>query len=427
MRLGGIILLATAATALCGCSVMDSTALSAPSGGVHRLGDQAVAQADNVDDVACRGKLGSYYLTKRLVQIKLEETKFGTDKFSYKLSSGSELNNGLVTVPDRARGYCLEFLEAPTAEDDITVERDEKQGFLKKVSSDNLDKSVKIARTVIRTIFTAITGNPEFNENLAASGVERAEGGQTETKTLLEALYDPADPAETALVNERITEKGFCVILEGQPPLTIEDYPCYCDGPMKYLERSASRGASGAARARKAVVSEHEKMASGIYYRPRRPYAYSVLINSDRVRNPSRPRIGCTNPARSGWALREEKTLELENLSPIIAIRVDRTFFATRKTSILFDDGVLYDVKIRKDSELAGFVEIPLQIAKSVVAVPGNLVKVRFDNTQSRTRLVAAQMVLLNQQKMYVDKLAVEQQKIIDAQQVAIPPVAGNK
>ena len=423
MRILVGLLLATAAAVSCGCSVMESSALLAPPGERLDVGardDGSIGEArSNVDDVSCRGKLGAYFLTKRLVRIKLE--KAGS---VYTLSSGrdpatsnmdltksTDAASGLVTVPDRQRGYCLEFLESQTSEDTIEVSR-RPEGFLTKISSDTQDKSREIADTVIRTIFTVITGRP-FEDDLRPTGERGAEREVHTPETLIEAVYDPADPVEAALINERLRQSGFCLILEGQPPVVVDDRKRYCDDPMGYVQDRASRARPGATH-KKPLVQEHERMAPGIYYRPRRPYAYSVLINP-RVTCDARDRK-CREENPNKWTLREEKTIELENLSPIIAIRVDRTFFATRKTTIVFDDGVLYDVKIRKDSELAGFVQVPLQIAKSIVAVPGNLVKVRFDNTQSRTRLVAAQMLLMDQQRQHIDTLY-----------KAIPPVPEGK
>ena len=426
MRILVRLLLATAAAALCGCSVMESTAIIAPLGDRGDSGARdggAVVQArDAVDDVSCRGKLGAYFLTKRLVKIRLERTgefyalysgrdpgkTSGNDAALSKLSTDEA--SGLVTVADRERGYCLEFLESQTSEDNIEVERDS-AGFLKTITSDTQDKSKEIAGKVIDTVFRVITGNPNFDPTLKGTGTafERTSDASAVTETLLDATYDPADPAETALINERLTQYGFCLILEGQPPVAVEDRQRYCNNPTTYSHRGGSHARPGAA-SRKPLVQEHERMAPGIYYRPRRPYAYSVLINPDATCDTAASPDACSKKYKEykegKWTLREEKTIELENLSPVVAIRVDRTFFAQRKTTIKFDNGVLYDVRIRKDSELAGFVEIPLQIARSIVAIPGNIVKVRIDNTQSRTRLVAAQMLLLDQQRKHIEALS---------------------
>jgi hypothetical protein len=449
MRISCCTALIFAAGLLAGCTMLNSTAvidpgdaLVEPIAGARPFGgtDNGVgerhtpvsARFDAAEDpVRCRGKLGVYYLTKRLIPIKL--TRKGK---TYTLYTGGEAavegvpTSGLITTSDRRRGYCLDFLESATSDDFITVDRDEKGGYLTMISSEARDQSAAIAKTVIKTIFTAITGAPDFDES-ETGGDLRALDADERPVDVFKAKYDPTDPVETALINQRLGQAaGLCLVLEGQPPISIDDYAAYCDNPMAYIDGPAHRPTASPGRSKepwsahvlevqsgprmkaavakyngRAPIAEHEMDAPGIYYRPRRPFTYSILVRQSCRRQGPR----CTGaggrsqrPATGEWALREEKTIELENLSPIMAIRVDRTFFATRKTVMQFDDGVLYDVKIRKDSELAGFVEIPLQIVKSVVAIPGNLVKVRFDNTQSRTRLVAAQMLLMQQQTDYL-------------------------
>ena len=93
--------------------------------------------------------------------------------------------------------------------------------------------------------------------------------------------------------------------------------------------------------------------------------------------------------------MRGSQAVRLENESPLFQALVDRTFFASRETHLIFDAGVLRDVQIKKPSEVVGFVEIPLVLAQSIVALPAQIVQVRIDQTNNRLKLIEAQNELL--------------------------------
>lgn len=70
--------------------------------------------------------------------------------------------------------------------------------------------------------------------------------------------------------------------------------------------------------------------------------------------------------------------------SKLIILPVERTLFAKQKNVMKFDDGLISYVGIRKPSSAEGFVEIPINIAKSIFGIPSELVKIRIDNSKKK-------------------------------------------
>jgi hypothetical protein len=121
----------------------------------------------------------------------------------------------------------------------------------------------------------------------------------------------------------------------------------------------------------------------GIFYRPRRTRTIYLFIKRDLRR-------------AGGWKLRASQAVAMENDSPTMFVGIDRTFFASRRTTVDFDDGVLTDINITKGSELVGFVSIPLYIAQSIVALPAQIVQVRINQDNRRAQLIDARKKLID-------------------------------
>jgi hypothetical protein len=126
-------------------------------------------------------------------------------------------------------------------------------------------------------------------------------------------------------------------------------------------------------------------MIRGIYYRPRIPHLVQVYIKD----NPD---------LLGGWKLRLSNAVEMENVAPIVQVGIDRAAFTQKKTTLVFDEGMLSRVCIYKKSELKGFIEIPLYLAQSIVALPATIVQVRIDQTNSHQAIVAAEEQLIKTQ-----------------------------
>lgn len=78
--------------------------------------------------------------------------------------------------------------------------------------------------------------------------------------------------------------------------------------------------------------------------------------------------------------------------SKLIVIPVKRTAFVKRVNKIGIQDGVILSNEITKPSSVEGFVSIPINIAKAIVSIPGQLVQFRFDNTKRLDELEKAKL-----------------------------------
>jgi hypothetical protein len=338
-----------AAIALSGCSMASSTQL---------LG---------IEGEACRSSVGGYYLSKSYLEVKVGYN--GGDK-------SGPVFEGINVVPkaDRTQGYCLDFLASPTSHDTFVVAKNS-EFLLEKITSRADDQSLAITNNVIQTVFKALSAQGGFRSYVELPPeAQRAFTGE----------YDPFDEAQTALVNDGLKDTGYCLILENPakgPPVDVESY---CNNPFRYARREAALVAS----AQYAGGGQFVNYTRGVLYRPRLPYMLYLFRNK-------RTDLGLPGD----WRLWQSETIYLENISPILSVGVDRTYFAERSTTLAFASGVLQDIHIEKESELASVSEIPLTIASSIAQLPSNIVQAKIDITNKRQGLIAAQDSLLKQEE----------------------------
>ena len=142
----------------------------------------------------------------------------------------------------------------------------------------------------------------------------------------------------------------------------------------------------------KAEATPANPLLPGLLYRPRVPYRLSVFRKLD--------------PGGSDrWKLSETQQVALENLSPVLSLDVRRAAFAGRNANFVFNSGTLVTACVSKNSEIEGFVDIPLQISKSLVALPATIVSVQVNQIAAQTNLVNAENQLMQVQQAIVGAL----------------------
>lgn len=312
---------------------------------------------------SCHSTLGSYFLPRALLQIKVE----AGDKI---------VSDGLVATPimvaDREQTFCLDYLSLPTSEDIVTAKRDA-NGLLSVITSEVIDKTPEIARTL-----TAIGANIALQTGRGAQLTEARPGDSVELE------FDPFTWRELALANKALRRFGFCLYVEDysfpKPRRSAARLDAvaqrWCERPWHYRRPEVSL-------ARLPVPSE--VMKTGVLYRPNATHKIVILRKADPGRRGARH-----------WKLFQTKRVQVPNVSPVLSLGVDRAAFTSRKTTLKFNGGVLTDVQIEKGSELVGFVSIPLAVAKAVVDVPAQIVKLRIADTQNAGALLTAQSQLLD-------------------------------
>lgn len=86
--------------------------------------------------------------------------------------------------------------------------------------------------------------------------------------------------------------------------------------------------------------------------------------------------------------------LVIADVEKLITIPVNRTAFVKRTNKIGIADGIIISNEITKPSSVEGFVSIPINVAKAVISVPGQLITFKIDNTKQLTQLETEKLSL---------------------------------
>lgn len=358
--LAGLAALATAACSMVGTQDYEAGGVTATSG--------------------CHGSAGSYFLPKTYLNISVEETG-PTDVRVETLKA--------VRLPDRRRSYCLDFLGSPTSNDKLAIVKTESQ-LLSKITANAEDRSEQILKTIADTGFALARAVALRN----AAGVQTAG-----LKRRYEDTFDPFDPASMRVLNDNLRSFGLCVVVPGQDEVvSLSRLSSVCERKLGRRERDRLLlGSSGtgalAYREGGGAALPAARYNRGILYRPRLPYAVYVLTQKNRK-------------LAGGWQILDKSMIAMENEAPILSVGVNRTFFATRTTTLDFEEGMLRDVTIEKTSELESFVKVPLHIAQAIVNLPAQIIQLKIDIGSSEASLIRARADLISAEAQLITALA---------------------
>ena len=369
------------AMVLAACAVMDTGPTRAP--------DMPLAAS------RCESTLGSYALPKTLLRGEVLGTEPDPAKAQTALTALNE-----ISIADSNRIYCLDHLSSPTARDTISVVRGSlaykeappreprtSTNLLTFVSSSSIDYTADIVTKIIRAIFIGISGKPDFApvaRSLRISDKDKLK------YTLADLTFDPFDIFDVIRTNQAMRPLGFCVLLEIDALDTIAlEGPRFC-GDGRHLRKKRELFEAAYAQYERAI--DLPTRVPGILYRPRQSFRAFVFAKDD----PKRP---------EGWRLVQIVHLRLENISPGISVGLERALFATRRTALLFDRGALRGWCVSKQSELLAAMNIPLEVVRSIVALPTAILQVRIDEVTKSEQLVAAEKSLIVTQQQYIKYL----------------------
>lgn len=340
------------------------------------------------DAQGCTGDLGGYNLPKTLLKVVYEETRDGGQVTSRNITLTPEI------VPDGPQ-ICLDRQNSVLAEDDVTITRQVeaqpgKSGILQFVSSDAKDQTGEVLRRLARVAFIALSGGPG-----GAPGVARSRKATDEAPRRIELIVDPLDPMDMARANEELRLRHVCVQFGrfsfNPDATTAADY---CDAPLDKVSKGAELNSGIAAPVAPELQNANvirPKRVSGFLYRPRLEYQARVL---DRVD----PNLG------EGWRLVRMQRIFMENLSPLLSVRVDRTMFAQHNTKLIFDDGALQAACVEKGSAAVGFANALVEIANDVVNLPAQILKLDLDYATQQKDIADAETNLLKAQNALLRK-----------------------
>jgi hypothetical protein len=330
---------------------------------------------------ACASGLGSYVLPKAFLHVTVTQAPSATPAIG-NIETSRHNDPSLV--------FCLDYLASYFAHDTITVRKwafppsqDKSQAppqpptsFLGVVIINNIDRSAYVFEALIRAAFIAVSGNPAFRDDTIVAA------------TLVDFEYDPFDPDESAVINARLTKLGYCLVLEGYTfDRQTPDVSSYCNSPKGYPNRHTFVTKAYL----KAEATPADRQLPGLLYRPRMPYRLEIYNKPDKA---------------DYWRLVKTQSVDLENLSPVLALDIRRAAFAQRTATFIFERGTLKAACVSKSSELEGFVDIPLQISKSIVALPASILSVQLDQVTNQTKLIDAERQLYQVQKAFLSAQA---------------------
>jgi hypothetical protein len=319
-------------------------------------------------DGGCRTSAGTYYLPK--THLRVVVTRTTDDNSVYDTVAVTT-----IRVPDRHFGYCLDYLGRINTDDIVTVKRYPTTQLLGIISTDAIDQSGAILTNFVKAVIGGVTARTRDGKKTG------------EAVVVFNADYDPFDKASTAEVNHALGKFGFCLLLDADFAGDWRKINRYCDHPKAgHYDREPYQ-----VQYRDQLPPERRSL-QGIFYRPRVPYNY-YLFTKDKPRG------------HGPWQLKESTVVYIENVAPILAARLDRAFFAQRKTTLVFDEGALRNVCVYKTSELEQISLVTLDVVKSVVAIPTQIIQIQIDQTKGEAELAKAEFELLKAQKQYGDIL----------------------
>jgi hypothetical protein len=120
----------------------------------------------------------------------------------------------------------------------------------------------------------------------------------------------------------------------------------------------------------------------GVCFRPVLPYSVTLMLN--------------------GFTFWSETAL-MPNGAPILTLQIHRAAFVANITNVTFDQGILTEVHIEKPSEVLGFMEIPLAIAKAITSVPAEILQFKIDYSTKQQSLSEAKKTQLEAAQALID------------------------
>jgi hypothetical protein len=342
-------------------------------------------------DHKCESTVGSYTLPKtKLLLTVVQNTATG-------VSVLRDITDIKVADDPQRYSFCLDFMENWFADDKIQVRRTglatlsdtssinavrnrASSGLLNLVASHSVDMSGVILTKVIRAIFIYLSGGNGYITGRSATDVSTSEWS-----TVLEPSIDPFDAASVAQWNKSLRRYGFCLAVDDYSYDSAIDAARYCDNPVEIEAAHPSPKMAGAQAIRDASIRQIE----GLYYRPRIAYPVTIFVNPDPQ-------------GRGEWRIGKTVYIEMENISPVLALRINRAMFAQKKTAVIFDNGRLKTVCLLKGSEIKGAITPVLELVSDLVQLPSATISAEIALINKSQEVYAAEKSVIDMQNRLI-------------------------
>lgn len=260
-------------------------------------------------------------------------------------------------VPDNTQTLKLQYVSNPLSKDNVDIKINEK-GLLSNVDITTEDRLPNIIETITKAPVDIL-------------GVGGASKGENDDIVTIEEFsktftIDPIDfPNENTNTQNWVISKN-------------DNY-----GNSKDLNVSFSIEMISPTKMNQSSNISFNEVVKGVITRPMSLYKFGIKPKADML---------------DGYQV--EFYEYLPNLELNIQVPITRALFAKKTNNLVFSDGMIKENKIDKPSEVEGFVSIPINLAKAIVSVPGQLFQFRIDNTKRKTEL---EKEILNLDKAITD------------------------
>ncbi|MEL6372302.1 MAG: hypothetical protein AAFR03_16485 [Pseudomonadota bacterium] len=270
--------------------------------------------------------------------------------------------------PDPEYQFFLEYGHSSFSEDDISVQITD-EGYLKSITAKTEDQTGEVVSKVI-----------ELATEVAKAGIA-IRSDQDLPPFSYTAFFDPTDAAEREEVKGVLGAYGVDV-------KSIKTDKIAGTEPLK--------------------AGRPSDCTRGACFRPAQPHKVTIKYANKLT--------GSTVTEYTKKAL-----VTLPNDAPVLSVRLDRYAFVEAETKVSFNNGMLTKVELKKPSEAVGFMEIPIDVAKSIVSIPSALFDFKVSGFESDEKLLDAQADLISSQIELSDKQA----ELLAAQAEAMSSMSG--
>jgi len=299
----------------------------------------------------------NYFLPKGIVDltIKSNSTVDKDGKPTGNLAVSLSID-AVKYVPDPLYHYSVSINHDSFYDDDISVAVDEK-GLLKSVNSITSDRTADIIQKIAeapKDILTVklLTDKPRI------------------TKFDIKFSLDPESATDRARLNQHLSRIDPRIQFRAQPVVAIPS--------------SQSR--------------HHPDCGIHVCFRTAMPYALELFTveGSDIV-------------------VVARQIAVLPNRHVVGQIPITRAPFVKKEFKLAFTNGMLTSVSLNNPSEVLGFVQIPITVAKAIVSIPSAMFQFKTTQITADNNLLAAQQKNLDLQRQIIET----QQKLLEAQAAA--------
>ena len=326
--------------------------------------------SDNPEQEKRGSPLGAYYVLPRgLITLSLV---LDNATSAYVLTAETA-----KYVPDPDHYYRLDAAFSKFADDEITIQVSG-DGFVSSISTKTKDQSVEIAKKLVE-LATVVE-----EQRALASPIGRTERIAAKFNLDANNLRVLAQRTLDLSINEERDE--FQNAVRSQPGLagaTLE----VLHADLSERSFSNQNWKEVAPRAWKDVPNgkSSSRCSASICFRPLIPYRISLL--------------------NQGATIARTMAI-LPNDAPLVPLEINRVRFVEATANYTFDEhGVLTKTDIKKPSEALGFITIPVDVAKAIIAIPAAVLDFKITNIQKETALAQQQKALLEAQQQLIDAL----------------------